>query len=139
MWKTILLIVALHGSATFDAWSTNHLINGRPPGWDTHELNPLLKPFAGKRSMYVAVNLPLVPLDIWLVKRPKSKRAQIVAGAFSASSMGFAIRNVKIHGHDWREWGKQQACHAQWVEFGILCSSQRLVGLVIHAGPVQEK
>ena len=113
MWKTILLIFALHGTATFDAWSTNQFLNDRPPGWDRCELNPLLRPFAGKPTMYVAINLPLVPLDIWLLKRPKSKAARILAVGLSGSYTTFGVRNVKIHRDDWREWRKWQPVNPQ--------------------------
>lgn len=58
------LIASGHGAATFDAWSTRHVIqSGRG-----HEVNPLLKPFAGSSALYGAVQVGPTLLD-YLARR----------------------------------------------------------------------
>jgi hypothetical protein len=56
----LALAIAGHGAATFDAWSTRRAItqNG------ARELNPMLKPFAGNRSIYAATQVGPTLLDI---------------------------------------------------------------------------
>ena len=108
MWKTILLIGLLHGSVSFDAWSTNQRINQAPPGWNIHENNPLLAPFAGKKRMYVAINLPLIPLDVWLLKRPNSRLPRYLAAGVIGQGLYFGTRNSRGHNADWREFDRCQ-------------------------------
>src|SRR5205814_682094 len=56
-WKG--LAVAQHSAAVFDAWSTRRaLYRG------AHELNPMLKPFAGNASIYAAVQVGPTLLDL---------------------------------------------------------------------------
>jgi hypothetical protein len=43
--------IAEHSAATFDAWTTRHEITT----YGARELDPLLKPFAGNASLYVAI------------------------------------------------------------------------------------
>ena len=50
-WKG--LAIASSGAATFDAWSTRRAITR----YGAQELNPLLKPFAGNASLYVAIQV----------------------------------------------------------------------------------
>jgi hypothetical protein len=54
------LAVAGHSAATFDAWSTRRAITRG----GARELNPLLKPFAGNRSIYAAVQVAPTLLDL---------------------------------------------------------------------------
>jgi hypothetical protein len=57
LWE--VLSVAQHSTAAFDAWSTRKAISsGRG-----RELNPLLRPFAGNASLYVAIQAGPVLLD----------------------------------------------------------------------------
>ena len=58
MWKG--LAIASSGAATFDAWSTRHTITTA----GAQELNPLLKPFAGNASLFVAIQVAPALLDI---------------------------------------------------------------------------
>jgi hypothetical protein len=57
LWLT--LTIAQHGAATFDAWSTRHVISSG----QGHEQNPLLKPFAGNASLYAAIQVGPSVLD----------------------------------------------------------------------------
>lgn len=54
------LSIAAHGTATFDAWSTRHVLSSMP---NAEEANPLLRPFAGNASMYAAVQMAPAVLD----------------------------------------------------------------------------
>jgi hypothetical protein len=109
MWKSIVLIALLHGSATFDAWTTNRLMGNYP----ARELNPIYRPFAGKPTMYVALNVAMVPLDIWLLSGKKKKLARIVAGATVGFEAGCGIRNMHVY-NEWRRfydrwWAEREA------------------------------
>jgi hypothetical protein len=57
MWKG--LAIGSSGAATFDAYATRHAITT----YGAHELNPLLKPFAGNASLYVAIQVGPALLD----------------------------------------------------------------------------
>ena len=53
------LAIASHGAATFDAWSTRHAITTT----GAQEMNPLLRPFAGNASLYLAIQVGPSLLD----------------------------------------------------------------------------
>jgi hypothetical protein len=57
LWKG--LAIASSGAATFDAWTTRRAITN----YGAQELNPLLKPFAGNASLYVAIQVAPALLD----------------------------------------------------------------------------
>jgi hypothetical protein len=99
MWKTIFLIGLLHGSATFDAWSTNHIMYNFP----AQEQNPVYRPFAGKPTMYVALNAAMVPLDIWLLSGKKKKAARLITLATIGIETGFGIQNMRLY-NQWLRW-----------------------------------
>ena len=63
------LAVAGHSAATFDAWSTRRAITRG----GARELNPMLKPFAGNRSIYAAVQVAPTLLD-YLGRRMMTSR-----------------------------------------------------------------
>jgi len=91
MWKG--LAIASSGAATFDAWSTRHAITTA----GAQELNPLLKPFAGNASLYLAVQVGPALLDyagrkmmysrhtwvrrMWWVPQSASFASSILCGA----------------------------------------------------------
>jgi hypothetical protein len=55
----LMLSIAQHGAATFDAWSTRRLISlGQG-----QERNPLLRPFAGNASLYAVIQVGPALLD----------------------------------------------------------------------------
>jgi hypothetical protein len=56
----VALSIAAHGTATFDAWSTRHVLSSMP---NAEEANPLLRPLAGNASMYAAVQVAPTVLD----------------------------------------------------------------------------
>lgn len=53
----LMLSIAQHGAATFDAWSTRRLISSG------QERNPLLRPFAGNASLYAVIQVGPALLD----------------------------------------------------------------------------
>jgi hypothetical protein len=53
------LVIASSGAATFDAWSTRHAITTQ----GAQELDPLLKPFAGNASLYLAIQVGPAIMD----------------------------------------------------------------------------
>jgi hypothetical protein len=111
MWAKILLILSLHTSASFDAWTTNRWVAGGPPGWSGVEVNPVYHSFAGSKKMYVAINLAAIPMDIWILSGKKPRAARWVAVGISAGQSGLAIRNHRMYrdrAHryaiDWATW-----------------------------------
>jgi hypothetical protein len=53
------LALASHSAATFDAWSTRHAITT----YGDHEMNPLLRPFAGNASLFLAIQVGPTVMD----------------------------------------------------------------------------
>jgi hypothetical protein len=51
--------IASHTAATFDAWTTRHAITTA----GGHELNAMLKPFAGNASLYAAIQVGPMLMD----------------------------------------------------------------------------
>jgi hypothetical protein len=67
LWR--VLSVAQHSAAAFDAWSTRRaIVSGQ-----ARERNPLLRPFAGNASLYVAIQAGPVLLD-YLSRRMMTSR-----------------------------------------------------------------
>jgi hypothetical protein len=56
-WKGFAVVG--HSAAVFDAWSTRQALDR-----GAHELNPMLKPFAGNSSMYAAAQVGPTLLDL---------------------------------------------------------------------------
>ena len=72
-----LLIVAMHASVSFDAWTTVRFQNAAfPPGIHAVEDDPLMRPFARGPGLYPAINALPLPIDLMLLKARsrKSKR-----------------------------------------------------------------
>ncbi len=100
----LLLMLALHGSASFDAWSTNRWITGGPPNVRGGEVNPLYRPFAGSKKMFVAANVAMLPLDIWLLSGKKPKAAKIASVSVAGFQSSMAIRNIHIYNERRNAW-----------------------------------
>jgi hypothetical protein len=67
-WKG--LAFAQHSAAVFDAWSTRRALDR-----GAHELNPMLKPFAGNASIYAAAQVGPTLLDFLSHKMMTSSHA----------------------------------------------------------------
>jgi hypothetical protein len=95
--KWLVLTVAQHGAATFDAWSTRRVISRG----EAQELNPMLRPFAGNASIYAAVQVAPVLFDYlgrrmmtsphgwarrtWWILQTVSTATSLVSGAHNLS------------------------------------------------------
>jgi len=95
MWQKLLLILALHGGANFDAWTTDQAFNATPPGLTYQEINPLVRPCLGNRGAYIVLNLELIPLDVWILSSRKPRAARWVAGAWLGSQTYQGFRNLR--------------------------------------------
>jgi len=97
--KTILLhVLLLTSTASVDAWTTNHRYQAwQAVGGYGTEYNPLVKPFAGKPAIYVA--LPAGDLAIYFVLRKTKHRklAERYAWSQAGVHLGMAGLNLK-HG-----------------------------------------
>ena len=94
------LSIAAHGTATFDAWSTRHVLSSMP---NAEEANPLLRPFAGNASMYAAVQIAPTVLDFVSRRMMNSQHAwmrhtwwlpQTVSAVVSLSS---GVHNLGVY------------------------------------------
>lgn len=81
--KTILLLLALHAADTMDGYSTNW---GIRKGY-IREANPIYRPFAGHRTMYVTENIGSIGEDLIYLKLRKKHRklAKIFYGSCLAA------------------------------------------------------
>jgi hypothetical protein len=70
----LALSIAAHGAAGFDAWTTRKVLSSVP---NSQESNPLLRPFAGNASMYVAVQVAPTILD-YLSRRMMNSRHDVL-------------------------------------------------------------
>lgn len=94
-WHKLVLILALHTSHTFDAYSTNHSIKHQ----NVYEANPIYKPFAGKKTMYIAENVQagleeLIAYE--LNKHGHKKLARILISESISMEVGLGIHNLKL-------------------------------------------
>jgi hypothetical protein len=95
-WKS--LAIAQHSAAVFDAWSTRQALNR-----GAHELNPMLKPFAGNSSIYAAAQVGPALLDLLSHKMLTSQHAVLrktwwlpqVLGTAASVTAGF--NNLHTH------------------------------------------
>ena len=97
IWKG--LAIASSGAATFDAWTTRHAITTQ----GAQELNPLLKPFAGNASLYAAIQVGPVLMDLAARKMMYSRNSWVrrlwwaPQTASFVSSMFCGSHNLSYH------------------------------------------
>jgi hypothetical protein len=91
--------IAAHSAATFDAWSTRHVITTT----GAQEGNPLLRPFAGNSSLYAAIQIGPAVMD-YVGKRMMYSRHTWVRrmwwvpqSASFASSLLCGAHNLAVH------------------------------------------
>ncbi len=96
-----IMTAVQHSTATFDAWSTRYSItSGRG-----HELNPLMKPFAGSGAIYGVIQLAPLATDYWGRRLMNSKHPTlrklwwVPQAAGSASFMISGIKNLRVASH----------------------------------------
>jgi hypothetical protein len=91
--------IASHSAATFDAWSTRHALTTA----GAQELNPLLKPFAGNASLYVAIQVGPAVMDYVGRKMMYSRHTWVrrmwwvPQSASFASSLFCGVHNLGVH------------------------------------------
>jgi hypothetical protein len=95
----LALGIAAHSGAAYDAWSTRNAITQ----YGVHELNPLLKPFAGNASLYVVIQVAPALMDFAARKMMYSRHPLlrhtwwIPQSASLAGSLFCGTHNVLIH------------------------------------------
>jgi len=100
----ILLGLAVHAAVTWDAQSTNHFFSHCPNGYKPTEVDPLMRPFAGKGTMYPMANLLFaVPFDLLLYRTRHGRKlsrvlAQAAAGTWAGVEIQQSVMNIR-HEH----------------------------------------
>jgi len=90
----IILSLAVHAAVTWDAQSTNHFFHHYPSGFRPVEVDPLMRPFAGKPLMYPMANLLFAaPVDLLLLKM-RHERKPIRLLTYTAASF---CAGLEIH------------------------------------------
>jgi hypothetical protein len=95
----LILSLAVHSSLTWDAQSTNHFFHHYPKGFKPAELDPLMRPFAGKALMYPMANLLFgAPIDLMLLKtRHDRKPIRILTYAAASYLAGLEMRQSIVN------------------------------------------
>ena len=71
----IILSLVVHAALTWDAQSTNHFFHHYPNGFKPVEVDPLMRPFAGKALMYPMANILFgAPVDLLLLKTRRDRK-----------------------------------------------------------------
>lgn len=90
----IILILAVQAAVTWDAQSTNHFFHHCPDGFRPAEVDPVMRPFAGKALMYPMANLLFgAPIDLLLLKtRHDRKPIRILTYTAASIWVGLEMR-----------------------------------------------
>jgi hypothetical protein len=97
----IFLSLAVHAALTWDAQSTNHFFHHYPNGFKPAEIDPLMRPFAGKALMYPMANLLFgAPVDLLLLKtrhgrKPLRTLTYVAASFWTGLEMRQSIVNIR--------------------------------------------
>jgi hypothetical protein len=83
----IILSLAVHAAVTWDAQSTNHFFHHHPNGFRPAELDPLMRPFAGKALMYPMANLLFAAPNDLLLLKTRHDRKPIRILTYTAASI----------------------------------------------------
>ena len=95
----IILSLAVHAAVTWDAQSTNHFFHHYPTGYWPAEVDPLMRPFAGKALMYPMANLLFAaPMDLMLFKtRHDRKPIRILTYTAASIWVGLEMRQSIVN------------------------------------------
>lgn len=95
----LILSLAVHAALTWDAQSTNHFFHHYPNGFKPAEVDPLMRPFAGKALMYPMANLLFgAPIDLLLLKtRHGRKPVRILTYVAASFWTGLEIRQSIVN------------------------------------------
>jgi hypothetical protein len=97
----IILSLVVHGALTWDAQSTNHFFHHYPNGFKPAEVDPLMRPFAGKALMYPMANLLFgAPFDFLLLKTRRGRKpvrvlTYVAASVWAGQEMRQSIVNIR--------------------------------------------
>jgi hypothetical protein len=83
----IILSLAVHAVVTWDAQSTNHFFHHYPTGFRPAEVDPLMRPFAGKALMYPMANLLFAAPNDLLLLKTRHDRKPIRILSYTAASI----------------------------------------------------
>jgi hypothetical protein len=94
----LMLSIAQHSAATFDAWSTRRVISSG----QGQELNPLLRPFAGNASLYAVIQVGPALLDYlgrrMMTSHGWARRAWWIPQAVGmGASLAGSVHNLGVH------------------------------------------
>jgi hypothetical protein len=92
----LALSIAAHSAAGFDAWTTRKVLSSVP---NSQESNPLLRPFAGNASMYVAVQVAPTILD-YLSRRMMNSRHDVLRNTWWLPQAVSAVVSVASGVHN---------------------------------------
>ncbi len=109
-----LLILALHASVTFDAWTTIRVQNEPfPAHFQAVEDDPLMRPFARGNAMYPAINLLPLPIDLAIL-RAKSRKAKAITYGIAVAAIAMEIvvarRNLNLYSLTKAQYQQQFIC-----------------------------
>lgn len=94
---TLLLMLAVHGAATLDAYSTYRMMHAQLCcGAQLAERNPLMRPFAGNASIFIAVQPDALVADYMLLRHPHSKLSDSIAIGIAAEHLALAVHNFRL-------------------------------------------
>lgn len=100
-WKIIPIILSLanHAAVTWDVQTTNHFFHHYPEGFKPIELDPIMRPFAGKAVMYPMANLLLAgPVDFLLFKtRHSSKQIRVLSYVAASIWVGLEVHQSIVN------------------------------------------
>jgi len=97
----IILSFAIHAAVTWDAQSTNHFFHHYPSGFRPVEVDPLMRPFAGKALMYPMANLLFAaPIDLVLLRTRHDRKpirlfTYTAACVWAGLEMRQSVLNIK--------------------------------------------
>jgi hypothetical protein len=96
------LTIAQHSAAAFDAYATRRSISSGGSSGGVQELNPMLRPFAGNSSLYVAIQVAPAVLD-YVARRMMTSRHRwmrdtwwIPQAVGTAVSLGSGVHDMGV-------------------------------------------
>ena len=105
----MLWTILLHGSAAWDGLETNRTFSVVPSAPNRmREANPLLRPFAGRPTMYLAIQVDAAAATgLLLFARHRGPKTKWLARAFAGLVMGGHLRGARsqrIGRHRLQDW-----------------------------------
>lgn len=86
MKRLLIILVLHHGSALYDAWTTQRLVSS-----GGRELNPAIRSFAKSPSIYLVVQGDVLIADFLCIRR--SKFCKVASSLVTSEHLAFGLRN----------------------------------------------